>query len=198
MMEHALEELGSTTIRLRHVTDRLIGIEEDDLTEDNVSWFVEELEYHGEYFLTTAYEIQDRLAGLLAILTESKKDELIGKRRAFKDARIPRYVELKGTMPRAAQQFLALESRICSLVKLRNKKTHEDSLHFEFLVDGQPYDPEKTLRSVKVEAQFGALLQTIRAEVHRFIGMHNTDCEAIEKAVEQLDEAIREQERLDE
>ena len=198
MLEHALEELGSTTVRLRHVTDRLIRIGEDDLTEENVSWCVEELEYHGEYFLTTAYEIQDRLAGLLAILTESPKDILIGKRRAFTDARIPRYVELKKTMPRAAEQFLALESRICSFVKLRNKKTHEGSLHFEFLVDGQPYDPEEILRSVKEEAQYGALLQTIRVEVHRFIETHKTDCEAIEKSVEQLEETIREREKLDE
>lgn len=198
MLEHALMELGAPTVRLRQITARLIGIEDDDITEENVSYFVEELEYHGEYFLTTAYEIQDRLAGLLAILTESPKHELIGKRRAFTDARIPRYVDLKKTMPRVAEQFLALESRICSLVKLRNIKTHKSSFHFEFLVDGQPYDPAEILRSVKDEAQFGELLQTIRTEVHLFIETHKADSIAIEEAVDQLEAAIREQERLDE
>jgi hypothetical protein len=188
-LEHALMELGFVTTRLCEIRDRLLDCGENDLTEETVSQFVQELSYHGEYFLNTAYEIRDRLAALLAILTECDKDALIG-RRAYEDKRMPRYIALKNTMPEVARQFLALESCICTFIKLRNVKTHEASLHFEFLVDGHPYDAEEILKSVKDDAVFGELVQLIRSEICRFISRHTKACEEIEKATDALNESL--------
>jgi hypothetical protein len=188
-LEYALRELGFVTARLCEVRDRLLNIGENDLTEETVSQFVQELSYHGEFFLNTAYEIRDRLAALLAVLTECDKDDLIG-RRAYEDKRMPRYMALKNSMPEVARQFLALESCICSFVKLRNAKTHEASLHFEFLLDGHPYDPEEILKGVKDDVSFGELVQLIRSEVNRFISRHVKACEEIEKAADALNESL--------
>lgn len=122
-LEHALMEFGFVVGQLRRITDRLKGVGKEDITEETVSWFVQDIGYHGEYFLNTAYEIQDRMAGLLAEVSRCPKDQLIGRLNAYKDARMPRYLRLKETMPAAAKQFLALESCICSFVRLRRLNT---------------------------------------------------------------------------
>ena len=196
-LEHALTEFGFVLARLRCITDRLIKVRKEDLTEQNISWAVEEVGYHGDYFLNTTYEIQDRLAGLLAELTGSEKNQLIGRLNAYKDARMPRYLKLKETTPIAAKQFLALESCICSFVKLRRIKTHGATLHFEFMVDGQPCDPEEILGLAGSGAIFGSLVQIMRKEMRRFITRHENVCKQIEGRGDKLDEAIRKAGKLD-
>ena len=185
-------ELGVVSARLCEIRDRLLNFGETDLTEETVSQFVQEFSYYGEFFLNTAYEIRDRLAALLAVLTECDKDDLIG-RRTYEDKRMPRYMALKNSMPEVVRQFFVLESCICSFVKLRNAKTHEASLHFELLVDGHPYDPEEILKGVKDDAFFGELVQIIRSETNRFISRHVKACEEIENAVDALNESLWEQ-----
>ena len=196
-LEHALTELGFVVGQLRRITDRLMEVGSEDLTEETVSWFVQELGYHGEYFLSIAYEVQDRLAGILAVLSGLDKRDLIGRERAYQDKRMPLYVRMQETMPEAARHFLFIESCVCSFVRLRRLKTHEATLHFEFMIDGDPCDPAEILTCVKDEALFGELVQMMRQEAHGFISRHEDACKRIENAADKLDEAVRQAEKLD-
>jgi len=195
-LDHTLTELSFATGQLRRITDRLVEVGGEELTEETVAWYVRELGYHGEYFLSAAYEVQDRLAGILALMTGCDKRELIGRQGAYKDRRTRRYVQMQGKMAEAARHFLLIESCVCSFVHLWRIKTHEAAVHFEFMVDGVPYDPEEILRSVKSEALFGELTQIMRREADRFISRHEEACKKIEDAAEKLVDAIRQAEGL--
>ena len=141
---------------------------------------------HAQHFLAWAYEIQDRLNGLLAILTASDKDQLTGPKRAFREGEIPRYLALGKPMPKVAAQFFVLENRINSFVALRRRKTPEASLHFEFLIDDHPYDPQEVFSSINDQQQSRALVQSIRAELKGFIEKHKSACEDIQTAIDKL------------
>ena len=208
-LEFALEELQVSAIRLRQVTERLVATEEIELVVESretsegkrhdsfaaVSSLVDELKYHGESFLAATYELQDRLASLLAILGRCRKRDVSGFRGAFNKARMPRYRALEKSMPETGKQFIILERHLCDFVRLRNRKTHEASLHFALLVDGQPHTPEDVLQQIKGGRQW--FLDIIREEARRFSQRHEHVLKTIQVAVDKLVEDIRSAEELD-
>jgi hypothetical protein len=191
------------------VTDRILGASELDisaLTESGpvsevqnavvaVSTLVDELAYHGESYLMTTYDLQDRLTSLLGVLCRCSKEELTGFRGAYNEARIPRYHALRKSMPDVANEFLALEDQLCEFVRLRNKKTHWASLHFAVLVNGQPFQPDDTLSGIKGDRTW--FLELIQERVRRFARRHKEAADSIAGSVNRLAEGVRIVESVD-
>ncbi len=209
VLRFTLDELEAMATRLEHVTRRLVAATEIELSGSTkpdadgrrfdpglaMSSLVEELADHGEAFLVAVYELQDRLAHLLAVFSGCDKRELIGFRGSFK-ARMLRYRALEKSMPEAAKQFILLERYLCEFLPLRRTKTHEASLHFALLVDGQPYAPDDVLLQLKGDPQW--FLARIQDEGRRFVQKYERACSAIQNNIEKLAEAIRATEFPDE
>lgn len=210
LLRFALEELEGVVIRLEHVTNRLHAVTDVAAASETkpdpkrslqdaglaISSLVSELAYHGESFLASTYELQDRLANLLAVLSECDKRTLVGFRGAFNKARMPRYRALEKTMPTVAREFIALERYLCEFVRLRNQKTHQASLHVALLVDGQPHDPEDVLLQIKGDREW--FVRCVDQEARRFAGRHKEALDSISARIESLAESLRAARNLDE
>jgi hypothetical protein len=177
-LQDAAQQLEVCVLRLRSVLSRLERAVEEDIEWDNAASKMDDLQYHGETFLTSIYEFRERLIFLLAVLTKRDKDTLIG--RGGYQRRQDALKELRKTMRTAADDIQALENQIYSAIRRRGTMTHEAFVHLAMFVEGQgPYEPDNALVDLKSqnEASYSAHRDALNKAIHRFVDERKGDFE---------------------
>ena len=185
----AVEVLQSAEIRLRSVLDKLEQTAAPPLSDETIGHMMNDLQYHGETFLTSIYEFRERLLLLLAVLTSRDKAEFfgLGSFQRIKSA----IAELRGTKPNVADDIRALLNQLESSKELRGTMTHEAFLHLSLLVDGYPHNPEDLLlQCERNETLWIKILHILREEITRFVSAREKDCRFIAQKVVSIATAL--------
>ena len=191
-LEDAVQQLEVCVLRLQSVLWRLEQTLEGDIGWENAGSRMNELQYHGETFLTSIYELRERLIFLLALIARRDKGTLIGKGGYQK--RRDALNELRKTMPTAAADIEALENQICSAIQLRGTMTHEAFVHLAMFVGGDgPYEPDNAIIDLKGQNDdsYRPLREALDTAIRSFVEERKKDVERIEQRVSRLTETVR-------
>jgi hypothetical protein len=141
----ALEQILAGSLRVQAVARRLQEIAARSLDHASIDVVVDDLQYHGEAFLTAIYELRNRLVFLEAVIT-GHEDELLHDRTFDWGYRKRERVLLQRIRdsPQATREVAALrelEDLVCKPVQHRGKMTHESffSLGIVYYLEGQSF-----------------------------------------------------------
>jgi hypothetical protein len=191
------------TERLWGVVRRMSDLQECPISLENAARIFDDLQYHGEAFLNTAFQFREHLMFLFAMLTNKDKRGITEDRQYREEA----WKELGAKSPASAIAIEQMLERLRWLIDIRNKMTHGTFVHLQVsLVDPKPdangnrnltlIDEDTLLQVADDHNRFINIRRVINSAIVSFVEECEADVQSIRTHLSNLRNALADNGRL--